>query len=281
MTGSLSVINGKARAYGIIGNPVSHSFSPKMHSSAFAAVGFNGVYLPFPVEEQDLPRLLEAFVLLQVQGFNVTVPYKEKIIPYLDVLTEEARTLGSVNTVWRERGLWKGHSTDGPGLVRGLLARRWKLKGKRVQLLGAGGSAKAAAFSLLKAGVSYLQISNRTLDKAEALADQLARTFGPGLVGVGLQGQFDLLVNATSLGLSSDETPLEAGELPRFGRIYDLIYNPPKTRLLREAEACGLEIENGLAMLLYQGVEAFELWTGKAAPVEVMEEALLSQLRGG
>lgn len=281
MTGSLSVINGKTRAYGIIGNPVSHSFSPKMHSSAFAAVGFNGVYLPFPIEEKDLPRLLDAFALLQVQGFNVTVPYKEKIIPYLDDLTDEARTLGSVNTVWRDQGRWKGHSTDGPGLVRGLLVRGWELEGKRVQLLGAGGSGKAAAFSLLKAGVAYLQISNRTQEKAQALADQLAGIFGPKRVGVGLEGRFDLLVNATSLGLSSDESPLEAAQLPRFGRIYDLIYNPPETRLLKEAKALGLETENGLSMLLYQGVEAFELWTGKKAPVQVMQEALWSQLRGG
>lgn len=273
-------INGKTALYGIIGNPVAHSFSPAMHSRAFQALGINAFYLPFPIEPGDLAQVPQAFRIASVQGFNVTVPFKEKIGQYLDVLSEEARALGSVNTVWQEEGIWHGHSTDGPGFVRGLTERGWDPAGLDVTLLGAGGSAKAIAFSLLKAGAAKLHLVNRTEAKAEQLAQDLNKTFGDQRVLVGLPKGADLLVNCTSVGLKDTSTPLERGELRRFKRVVDIIYNPPQTRLLQDAQDLGLEWDNGLAMLLYQGVEAFEIWTGQKAPVQLMKETLAAQLTG-
>ncbi|MDT8448318.1 MAG: shikimate dehydrogenase [bacterium] len=274
-------IDGTTTLYGIIGNPVAHSFSPLMHSQAFWQVGHKALYLPFPVEPEDLPQLLEAFRIASVQGFNVTVPYKEAIVPFLDDLTEEAQLLGSVNTVWREAGRWKGHSTDGPGFVRGLKERGWQVEGRSATLLGAGGSAKAVAFSLLKAGLAQLHIKNRTRAKAEELASKLAEIFGADRLSVGLpEGGADLLVNCTSVGLKADLSPLPKGQLEAYRQVVDIIYNPAQTRLLKDAQDLGLEWDNGLAMLLYQGVESFEIWTGRPAPVALMKETLAAQLQG-
>lgn len=273
------LLNGSTLKYGIIGNPVSHSFSPSMHSSAFAEIGYNAIYLPFLVEPDQLASLLPAFVLTGVRGLNVTVPYKEKIIPFLDILSDEAKALGSVNTLWYDRGRWHGHSTDGAGLVRGLTQKGWEIKNQRILVLGAGGSAKAITYALLKAGATKVDIDNRTIEKAESLAKSLARSFDPQLIGVGRSGNYDILINCTSVGLKGNQTPLAKEELEKFDKVVDIIYNPAKTKLLQDAESLGIPAENGLSMLLYQGVESFELWTGQPAPVDVMAQVLQQQLQ--
>jgi len=249
-----------------------------MHTAAFAEIGFNAVYLPFAVTPEQLPSLLPSFVLTGVLGFNVTVPYKEKIIPYLDHVSDEAKALGSVNTVWYEKGLWHGHSTDGAGFVRGLVEKGWMIHNQRILVLGAGGSSKAVTYALLKAGAAKVDIVNRTLSKSELLAQSLGETFSKDRIGVTNSGRYDLLVNCTSVGLKGPQSPMELGELSKFGKVVDIIYNPPKSKLLQDAESLGLPIENGLSMLLYQGVEAFELWTGQPAPVQTMAQVLQQQL---
>ena len=277
----LPMINGSTQVYGIIGDPISHSFSPQMHTAAFWDIGFNGVYLPFPISAVDLPQLLPALQLMSVQGFNVTVPYKEQIIPYLDQLSETAQVLGSVNTVIRKNGQWFGHSTDGIGFLRGLEQKGWPVQSQRILVLGAGGSAKAISYALLKAGAAKVDLQNRDQAKAESWSATLRQHFEAVRVGTKKSGSYDLLVNCTSVGLKSAETPMKKEDLAQFPKVIDIIYNPAKTQLLLDAESAGLEWDNGLSMLLFQGVESFELWTQKKAPLEVMRQSLQQQIGAG
>ncbi|MDH5561199.1 MAG: shikimate dehydrogenase [Deltaproteobacteria bacterium] len=274
-------IDGKTRLYGIIGNPVSHSFSPKMQSEAFFESGINAVYLPFPVEEKALPHLLTFFDITKIHGFNVTVPYKEKILPFLDHLSTKAERLGSVNTVVKTDDGWIGHSTDGTGFIRSLEEKNFQFKGARVLILGAGGSAKAIAHALADVEISSLGIINRTANKADALAKDLILhkpdlniQVNPRIPAPG----YELLINCTSIGMIDDLCPISEDFIKASSFIVDIIYNPPLTPLLRQAQKHQIPSENGLDMLLYQGVEAFEIWTGQKAPVEAMKKSLLESL---
>jgi len=274
-------IDGKTKIYGIIGQPVSHSFSPGMHTQAFQQLGLNAVYLPFPLQENQLPQLFNAFSLTGVQGFNVTVPYKEKIIPYLDQVSKEAQLLGSVNTVMRTAEGWWGTSTDGAGFVRSLQEEKFVIPKAKVLLLGAGGSAKAVALALVEAGIHSLHIMNRTAAKAQLLTD-LCRQENPALetsVNPAVIEAYDLLVNCTSIGMEDASCPASDELIQKSRFIIDIIYNPVKTTLLHKAEKFNIAHCNGLGMLLHQGVAAFEIWTKQRAPVEVMKKSLLHSLR--
>lgn len=272
-------INGRTKLYGIIGNPVKHSFSPGMQSLAFQHLGINAVYLPFRILEEQLPRLLDAFDLTGVKGFNITIPYKEKIIPFLDLLSDEAAVLQSVNTVVRTDEGWKGYSTDGRGLVRSLEAAKVAVEGKKITIVGAGGAARAIALSLLKAGVSGLMICNRTRSRAQKLADLLnSHSSGISVATAESVQPGDILINATSVGMETNDSPVPGDLLTECGMVVDIIYNPAQTTLLQQAAELSIPSMNGIDMLLYQGVEAFEIWTGKAAPVETMRQSLVSSL---
>ncbi len=273
-------IDGKTEIYGIVGNPVDHSFSPKMQTLAFQAIGENTVYLPFPTEEKQLPRLLEAFRLIGVRGFNVTVPFKEKIVPFLDRLSREAEILGSVNTVVGTDEGWKGYSTDGSGFVRSLSEAGVSLAGKSVVLVGAGGGARSIALSLASSGVGELHILNRTLSKAEKIAGMAFKVNSGLSVSTVLEPQkrYDILINSTSVGMHDRKSPVPDSLIDVSAMVVDIIYNPPQTLLLQKAVQKGIPCNNGLDMLLYQGVEAFEIWTGKKAPVETMKTSLLDSI---
>lgn len=273
-------INGKTKLYGIVGNPVSHSFSPEMQTHAFQHLDLNAVYLPFPVKEPDLSKLLDAFWVMGVQGFNVTVPYKEKIVGLLSELSEEARFLGSVNTVRRTDQGWKGFCTDGFGFTRALTIKGIALQGKNIVLLGAGGAAKAISFALANAGVNQIVIINRTQEKASDLQKRLL-DFNPSLnvsVNPTSHSAHDILINSTSVGMNGEDIPAAAELVLSSQLVIDIIYNPPLTALLKTAKNAGIAIYNGIDMLLYQGVEAFEIWTGKQAPVQVMFDSLKKSL---
>ena len=268
------IINGRTALYGIIGNPVSHSLSPAMHNSAFADLGENSVYLPFPV--LDLQAGLQGLKALGVQGVSVTIPYKEAVIPLLDEIDSVARQIGAVNTIEiKDVGGKKhlcGSNTDWLGANRAL-AEKVSLRGALVVLLGAGGSARAIGFGLLQQGAQVV-LCSRTESRGRALARDLGCLWCP-LAGVDtLHG--DVLINATSVGMQpeSEFSPVPATILSRFQVVMDIVYAPLATRLLREAEVAGCQVINGLEMLLYQGVAQFELWTGKPAPVELMRQKL-------
>ncbi|MCX5869292.1 MAG: shikimate dehydrogenase [Deltaproteobacteria bacterium] len=268
------IINGKTALYGIIGNPVSHSLSPVMHNAAFAELGENSVYLPFPV--LDLEAGMQGLKALGVKGVSVTIPYKEAVIPLLDTIEDVARQIGAVNTVEIKNVGGKKHlcgsNTDWLGANRAL-SEKVRLRGARVALLGAGGSARAIGFGLLQQGAQVV-LCSRTESRGRALAADLGCLWCPLADADTLHG--DVLINATSVGMKpeSDVSPVPATILSRFQVVMDIVYAPLATRLLMEAEAAGCQVINGLEMLLYQGVAQFELWTGKPAPVELMRQKL-------
>jgi len=269
-------INGSTRVYGIIGNPVGHSMSPVMHNSGFAALGENRVYIPLPVK--DIAAGLDGLRGLGLWGASVTIPHKESVIPLLDEIDPVAARIGAVNTIEvieNAEGRWlHGSNTDWLGANRAL-AERIDPAGKEVVVLGAGGSARAIGFGLLEAGAQVV-LCSRTERRGRALAEDLGCAWY-GLERVNeLRG--DILINATSVGMQPavDATLVDSRTLPGYRVVMDIVYAPLKTRLLTEAEAAGCITVNGLEMLLYQGVAQFELWTGRAAPVEVMRRALLA-----
>jgi shikimate dehydrogenase len=274
---------------GIFGHPVAHSRSPAMHNAAFRRLGLNYVYLPFAVEPSQLSRAVEAIRALGLAGVNVTIPHKERVIPHLDRLTAEARSIGAVNTIVNHGGRLTGHNTDGAGLLAALRARwGFSVRGRSVCLLGAGGAARAVAVTLLGAGVERLVIANRTAARGAALAARLRRQFDRSTAAVRVvalssvalahtAAGYDCLINATSVGMRpGDPRLLSPALVRRFPSVCDLVYAPPETRLLKDARAAGCRTMNGLPMLVYQGALSFELWTGRKAPIDVMLQAVKS-----
>lgn len=280
-------VTGAATVVGVIGRPVAHSLSPLMHNRAFAHLGMDWVYVPFEVPDDAVGAALAGLKALSVRGVNVTVPHKTAVLPLVDQLTPAAAAVGAVNTVVNERGRLVGDNTDGIGFVRSLRDEaRFDPYGARVLVLGAGGAARAVAVELARAGAARVAIANRTESRAKQLAEEVKR-HGAAAVGLSLAREAvgpelrasDLLVQTTSLGLAGDPSlPVDGALLEPPLLVADVVYTPLKTPLLQAAEARGCDTLPGWGMLLYQGAEAFERWTGMKAPVAVMREALLGAL---
>jgi len=279
-------ITGRTRLCGILGYPLDHTLSPTMHNAAFAALGLDWAYVPWPVPPDRLGEALRGLrALANFAGANVTVPHKEAILPHLDDLTPGARAVGAVNTIVRVSDRLTGHTTDGAGLLAGLAeALDFCPKEAHIVIVGAGGGARAAAFALAAAGARRLVILNRSIERARALAADVGRAT-PAVEAVAyplhqfpadqILGSADLVMNATSIGLhAGDPSPLDLGPCRPPTVAHDLVYNPPETGFLREARARGLRAVNGLGMLVHQGAAAFALWTGRPAPIEAMRRAL-------
>ena len=257
-----------------------HSLSPVMHNAAFTALGLDARYEALGVSEAELPGVVEQLRDAHVYGANVTIPYKLTVISLLDALSPEAETVGAVNTILNRGGTLTGHNTDVSGFVRALAEDGgYDAEGQDVVMLGAGGAARAVGLALLRVGAT-VGVANRTFATAEALVRDLGRY---GDVAAIRSENLDravqrasLVVNTTSVGHEAydpDGSPLPPGILP-CEMVVDIIYRPAETPLLRAAAAAGLKTQNGLAMLVYQGAEAFSAWTGRDAPVEVMFKAL-------
>lgn len=264
----------KTRVYGVIGNPVGHSLSPQMHNCAFKARGIDGVYLPFLV--RDLRDFAGAIGPLGVAGFSVTLPHKQAILRHLDGCDPLARAIGAVNTVVvRGGGKLYGYNTDYVGVLTAL-SRRIPLRGSRVLIVGAGGAARAVAFALGESGASVC-ITARRYSKAK----ELARDSGGEVIERReVRGQFfDAIVNATPVGMHphENECPLEAAEL-NCRLVFDTIYRPQETKLLRLAASRGVETISGVEMFVAQGAAQWEIWTGERAPVAAMRRAVLRVL---
>lgn len=259
---------------GLIGYPLSHTLSPAMHTAALRAMGLEGSYIALETPDETLAQRVEE-VRREYRGVNVTVPHKEAVMPYLDSLSSEARSIGAVNTIVNHTGRLEGHNTDARGFLKGLEEAGIEYRGAKVLILGAGGAARAIAWALKQAG-AQVRIANRTLQRAA----QLQREFGLGEVTddewvlAGMARSSDLIVNTTTVGLKDPaSTPLRAEWFPEKGTVVDIVYDPLETRLLREARAAGLKTLDGLPMLVWQGALAFELWTGVRPPVGVMYQA--------
>jgi shikimate dehydrogenase len=285
-----SLITGKTKICGLIGDPVEHTASPAMHNAAFKKLGLDFLYIPFKVKSAELGQAVPGLRALNITGFNVTIPHKVAIIPMLDSLEPLAEKIGAVNTVVNNDGELRGDNTDAAGFLQALLERGVKLEGKNAVILGAGGAARAAGY-ILAERCTQLTILNRQLeiDWAEELAQQITKEFYRREVGVleineanlekALDGA-DLLVNATSVGMTphQDETPVPARLLRPGLTIFDVVYHPVKTRLLKEAAAAGASTIGGIDMLAWQGALAFEKWTGHQAPLELMRKEAIKAL---
>lgn len=280
-------ISGKTHLYAVIGDPIAHTLSPAMHNAAFQALGIDAVFLAFKVAPGQVADAIRGMRGMGIRGLNVTMPDKDVVIPYLDEIDETAMFLNSVNTVLNESGRLRGFSTDGAGAHRALEENGVKLVGKKLVLLGAGGAARAIAFTLARE-TKELVILNRTPEKISDLAQVLNTKFqkkitaGP-LTPVNIEQSLrdaDVLVNATSVGMSPDEkrSLVKPSWLRPDLTVMDIIYNPLETELAKEAKAAGARVISGVEMLVHQGAASFEIWTGKAAPVEVMRQAVLNHL---
>jgi shikimate dehydrogenase len=276
------VATSATKLYGILGHPVRHSLSPVLHNALFRKLGINAVYLAFDVAPDSLALAFEGLRALGVSGVNVTIPFKEEAVRYLDEIPEDVdRGMGAVNTVVNRDGRLYGYNTDAPGLI---LALREDLGfaagGKRVLVLGAGGAARGAVFALAHQGAEAVYIRNRTGERAEGLAEYAAGHFPDTELRTLADDELkktsiDLVVNATSLGMKpGDASPFDLKTLPRPAAVYDLVYSSD-TALLREARSLGFKSANGLGMLAAQAAISFQLWTGKTEGVrETMIEAL-------
>ncbi len=270
------------KIYGVLGYPVKHSFSPAMHNAAFKALNINAEYKLFEIKPQELNLFLGSLKEKNIAGLNVTIPYKEKVITYLDTISEDAKLIGAVNTVKvTKRGL-AGFNTDGKGFLTHLSSvLGFNPRGKTIAIIGAGGSSRAISVYLSKTRPKRLGIYD--LDKAKLLA--LLKSLRDNFKDIEIKeadsiGELDikncdLLVNATPIGMKlSDPCLVNATSIHKNLLVYDLIYNPKETKLLKLARENGARVSNGLGMLLYQGMVSFEIWTGRKAPQEVMQKAL-------
>lgn len=268
-------INGKTKIIGLIGENIENSFSPFIHNQIIIKYSLNFCYLPFQVAETDLNKAIQGIKALNIKGVNVTFPYKEKVIEFLDEVKESARRIGAVNTIVNNKGNLTGYNTDLIGFKKSLQDNgKFVIKEKNAFILGAGGAARGVIYTLLEAGIEEISIFNRTLEKAKKIKQDFSPFFPQSTINIFSFEQdnikdkikeANLLVNATSIGMASqiDNTPLPDEKLfhPNL-LVYDLIYHPAKTLFLRQAERAGAKIINGLPMLVYQGIESFYLWTG-------------------
>jgi shikimate dehydrogenase len=284
-------ISGKTKICALIGDPVEHTMSPAMHNAAFRKLGLDYIYLPFRVSPEQLPQAVAGLKALNVRGFNVTIPHKVSVIPLLDGLDPLAERIGAVNTVVNDGGELRGYNTDASGFLRALLGRGVRPKDKNVVVLGAGGAARAISYVLAE-NDAHLTILNRKLelDWAEDIRELILEDFGrevrvlelfPRKLAAALEGA-DILVNATSLGMSpaSGRSPVPARLLRRGLVVFDIVYNPMMTKLLKEARAAGARVIGGVDMLAWQGALAFEKWTGQAAPLALMRRQAVKMLGG-
>ena len=287
----ISSVSGSTVICGLIGNPVAHSISPAMQNAAFTHAGLDYIYVPFQVRSEALADAVKGMRALNIRGLNVTMPHKVSVIPFLNETDSLAAKIGAVNTIVNDNGFLKGYNTDAMGFMQVLTDRGFNVAGKKVAVLGAGGVARAITFALADKGAE-LTIINRhqEFDWALNLAGKITQSFHRQVGALELNDEnlaktvpeAELLVNATSAGMTPDidETPVPARFLRQGLIVYDVIYNPLATRLLREAKKTGAQAIGGLDMLVGQGALAFAKWTGQPAPVDIMKEAAIRELRG-
>lgn len=265
------------QVFGLLGNPVGHSLSPPMHEAAYEALGIDARYVALEPARDALGAAIDGARALGIAGLNVTIPFKREALDHVEADALASR-IGAVNTINFSRSPPSGHNTDAAGVRRSLDRHGVGLDGADALVVGAGGAGRAAAFALGDAGAT-VRVANRTATRARELAAAIDRATGHGLDDLArLVSEVDVLVHATSVGMEEDRSAIPAEALHADLVVMDVVYRPLRTRLLRDAVAAGAGTIDGAWMLLYQGVEAFELWTGQDAPVEAMNDALRAKL---
>jgi shikimate dehydrogenase len=296
----MKCIDGRYRLTGLLGYPLKNSRSPRMHNISFSALGLEYAYLAFEIEDGHLPEALDAMKALHAQGFNVTMPHKQKVLQYLDEVDPAARMIGAVNTVFNDNGRLIGYNTDGKGFVKGLGEEGFDLNGKRVVLVGAGGAGRAVGVQVALSGISDMTVFDVEADKVE----ELLETIHENIKSVSARGEVyseaavieavknaDLLIDCTPLGMDKVVTNAEGKEenlidkstvnAPEAFRsdlfVAHIVYIPLETKLIKMAKAAGCKTMNGIPMMIWQGAEAFEIWTGQQMPVDVVKKDLFGE----
>jgi len=283
-------INGSTKLTGIIGNPLEHSVSPQMHNAAYEKLGLNYCYVPILVKKRDLEQVLDGIRMIGFVGVNVTLPYKEAVITHLDEVTKNARVIGAVNVILNQEGRLVGYNTDGPGFIDSLREDAGlSVKGKNVVVLGAGGGAKAVTMMLAEEKVKTMVVADLDHEKAQTLCEYINSHFDIAPYACKSTGKelavsiekCDLLVNATPVGMTpqSDSMPIPDDiKIPKDAVVYDLVYNPLETKLLKWAKANGAKAVSGVGMLVRQGALTFSIFTEQEAPITLMRSAALKAL---
>lgn len=280
-------ITGHTKLICLLGSPVAHSISPMMHNEGFQQLGLDYAYLAFDVKEEELESVVSALKQIGARGWNLTMPHKNQMCAFVDELSEAARIGGVVNTIVNENGKLIGHTTDGIGFMRAVEAEGQNIIGEKMTLLGAGGAAVSIMIQAALDGVSEISVFNRRslfFERVERIIEKLREV---STCKISIYDYSDeavlrkeieesrILVNATSVGMAPDvekSVITDTSMLHKDLFVYDAIYNPEETFLMKQAKAAGCKTANGLYMLLYQGAAAFELWTGEKMPVEVVKE---------
>lgn len=285
-------INAETKIVGIIGHPISHSFSPFIHNTAFEIIGLNYKYVAFDVLPENLKDALKGIVALGIKGVNVTIPHKESVLENLDDVSPEARIVGAVNTIVNENGTLSGYNTDVYGFTESLKRYKDIISNTPVFIFGAGGSARAVIYSLItNFQPERIVIANRNISRAEGIARYFSQTLGykdfeikefflPEIAGDIKSSR--LIINTTPIGMypNVNDLPIQTDEILHDGQIvYDLVYNPPITKFLKLARKRGAEIISGIEMLILQAGKSFELWTTKEMPIQEVKKLLLQKLK--
>ncbi len=286
----MTIITGKTKLLGIIGDPVEHSLSPVMQNAAIEHLGVDYIYIPFPVKPENLVIALNGFATIGVMGFNATIPHKQAIIPLLSDITTTAKLVGAVNTVWRTETGWKGTNTDVIGFVTPLKALNRDWNTIKPIILGNGGAARAVVVGLAELGCSEIAVVGRNKDKLDQFKQSWDNSELIASITVHswdelseMVSESQLIVNTTPIGMfpHTDNSPVDSDlwkKFPKNAIAYDLIYNPSPTQFLKDAQQQGLNIIDGLDMLVYQGAAALEIWLQQPVPAEVMSQALKQYL---
>ena len=271
------VLNTDTVLFAVLGDPVSHSLSPVMHNQGLSDIGYNGVHLAFRVK--DIGKAVSGIKALDIKGVSITIPHKVSVIPFLDELDDAAEKIGAVNTIINRQGVLTGYNSDCLGAVKAI-SEKTAIKDKDVVIIGAGGAARAIGFGIISEG-GRVTVLNRTVDKGEKLARDLGSEFQH--ISNLNKTKCQILINTTPVGMipDTDAIPVKSDDLEKSMVVMDVIYNPLKTRLIKEAERIGCMTIDGVSMFVYQGAFQFELLTGKQAPVEVMKKAVLNALGRG
>ncbi|MDP4094589.1 MAG: shikimate dehydrogenase [Bacillota bacterium] len=281
-------ISGKTKIICLIGNPVEHSISPILHNTISRFMDIDLAYVTFKVEKNDLETAVKGLKALNIQGFNITVPYKKEIIKYLDENSKNALLMGAVNTVKYMDGRFYGYNTDADGFLRSFREETGEsLMGRKIAIIGAGGAARAIAAKAAMEDAKEICIINRTLSKAQEIAEVVNNNIKKTVScfctedanSLDVLDESEIIINATSIGMYPETEFSPVGSFKGFKKeqiVYDVIYNPGKTKFLADAEKAGCTIINGLGMLFYQAVYAYEIWTGIKLPEDILKNMYIS-----
>lgn len=283
-------ITNKTKLVGLIGWPVNDSLSPAMHNAAFAEIGVDWAYVPLQVQPDDTQEALKALVALNFAGANIAPPHRQAVMRHMDELSDAASTTGAVNTVHFHNDKFYGYNTDAMGFLKAMNEAGYDPQGMRVAVLGAGGAARSAIYSLARVKADSIKVFNRTAERAAFLVDDLAEAFPDSRLEfeiltpeklTTLDGQVDMVVNTTSIGMEPniDNNPWpDTVDIPGATIFYDLVCDPLETKFLSRARQAGVETIDGLGMFVHQAAFAFEKWTGQKAPVTMMRQICLHAL---